>query len=155
MGRSDGPLERIRKGLDLTVVAEVVSDYSGTADSIRSVGSDGFSAEPSIISRGRGCQQSPNDSAAGAASSRSLIAGAARRNLTGPIAMEEGYVATYIITLDGDVLRIGFGAPANNDVIVRDVAKRLDEMCDGGELQGWSTDQSRWPCVVACSHGPG
>ena len=42
---------------------------------------------------------------------------------------------TYIITLDGDVLRIGFGAPANNDVIVRDVAKRLDEMCDGGELQ--------------------
>ena len=42
---------------------------------------------------------------------------------------------TYIITLDGDVLRIGFGVPANNDVIVRDVANRLDEMCDGGELQ--------------------
>ena len=44
-------------------------------------------------------------------------------------------MATYVITLEDDVLRIGFGAPANNDVIIKDVDKRLEEMRDNGELK--------------------
>ena len=44
-------------------------------------------------------------------------------------------MSTYIITLKGDVLRIGFGVPANNDVIVRDVAERLEELRVSGELE--------------------
>ncbi len=45
-------------------------------------------------------------------------------------------MATYNITREGDVLRIGFGERANNDQIVKDAAQRLDEMRTDGELAG-------------------
>lgn len=45
-------------------------------------------------------------------------------------------MTTYNVALEGNVLRIGFGDPAQNDQIVRDVAARLDEMIGCGELKG-------------------
>ena len=44
-------------------------------------------------------------------------------------------MATYVIAFEDGVLRIGFGAPANNDDIVKDVAKRIEDMRDNGELE--------------------
>ena len=44
---------------------------------------------------------------------------------------------TYKITLeDGNVLKVGFGDPAQNDRIVRDAEKRLTEMTENGQLAG-------------------
>jgi CRISPR-associated protein Csx3 len=43
---------------------------------------------------------------------------------------------TYNITRDGNTLKLGFGSPAQNDQIVRDVLARLDEMESAGELNG-------------------
>lgn len=43
---------------------------------------------------------------------------------------------TYNLELQGDILRIGFGEPAQNDQIVRDAAARLDEMVKSEELSG-------------------
>ena len=45
-------------------------------------------------------------------------------------------MATYNIARDGDVLRIGFGEPADNGQIVKDLVQRLDEMHKGNELAG-------------------
>lgn len=43
---------------------------------------------------------------------------------------------TYKISLTDGVLRVGFGDPAQNNQIVRDAEKRLDEMVASGELVG-------------------
>ncbi|MBD2628673.1 CRISPR-associated protein Csx3 [Trichormus variabilis] len=46
---------------------------------------------------------------------------------------------TYHISLDGDVLKVGFGATlTTGDKIVRDAAAKLDEMIAAGELPGGS-----------------
>ncbi|SRR5579883_1664849 len=45
-------------------------------------------------------------------------------------------MTTYHITLENDVLKVGFGEPANGDQIVRDAAARLDELIESGELSG-------------------
>ena len=37
-------------------------------------------------------------------------------------------MATYKIALEGDILRVGFGDPAQNDQIVRDAVARLEAM---------------------------
>jgi CRISPR-associated protein Csx3 len=44
---------------------------------------------------------------------------------------------TYNINLaEGNVLKVGFGSPAQNDQIVKDAEARLDEMIGTGELAG-------------------
>lgn len=43
---------------------------------------------------------------------------------------------TYNIELQGDVLKISFGNPAQNDQIVKDTALRLDAMVQDGTLVG-------------------
>jgi CRISPR-associated protein Csx3 len=43
---------------------------------------------------------------------------------------------TYNVNLTDGILRIGFGTPAQNDQIVKDVETRLSEMTAGGELTG-------------------
>jgi CRISPR-associated protein Csx3 len=45
-------------------------------------------------------------------------------------------MTTYKIELDGDVLKVEFGEPAQNDQIVCDAAARMDEMAATGELKG-------------------
>jgi CRISPR-associated protein Csx3 len=45
-------------------------------------------------------------------------------------------MTTYNIDLEGDVLKIGFGEPAQNDQIVCDAAARLEQMSQSGELSG-------------------
>lgn len=40
------------------------------------------------------------------------------------------------IELTGDVLKVGFGEPAQNDVIVRDASERLAELTSMGQLSG-------------------
>jgi CRISPR-associated protein Csx3 len=42
----------------------------------------------------------------------------------------------YKIEKSGDVLKVGFGSPAQNDQIVKDAEARLDEMVNSGELAG-------------------
>lgn len=42
----------------------------------------------------------------------------------------------YNISLDGDLMKVGFGDPASNDVIVREVATTLDKMKASGKLTG-------------------
>lgn len=43
---------------------------------------------------------------------------------------------TYLINVDGNILRVGFGTPAQNDQIVRDAAARLADLVDQGALSG-------------------
>jgi CRISPR-associated protein Csx3 len=46
-------------------------------------------------------------------------------------------MATYNIDLEKDnILKISFGDPAQNDQIVKDAAKRLDDMIKTGQLSG-------------------
>ena len=45
-------------------------------------------------------------------------------------------MTAYNIALTDGVLKVGFGAPAQNDQIVKDAETRLDEMISTGELKG-------------------
>lgn len=57
-------------------------------------------------------------------------------------------MTTYKIELNGDVLKVGFGEPAQNDQIVRDAAARLDEMVESGELAGGSLIKINGPASL-------
>ena len=57
-------------------------------------------------------------------------------------------MSTYKINREGDVLRIGFGAPAQNDEIVKDVEGRLEEMMLDGELTGGGTLKINGPASL-------
>jgi CRISPR-associated protein Csx3 len=64
---------------------------------------------------------------------------------------------TYNIAREGDVLRVGFGESAQNDVIVRDAQARLDEMIAAGELTGGAiikvNGPASLPVAVVLAHG--
>ena len=45
-------------------------------------------------------------------------------------------MTTFNIVRDGNTLKLSFGAPAQNDQIVRDVSARLAAMQEAGELKG-------------------
>lgn len=65
-------------------------------------------------------------------------------------------MATYNVSLEGGILRVGFGEPAQNDQIVRDAVARLDEMVADGTLAGGSiikiNGPASLPVAVAISH---
>ena len=66
-------------------------------------------------------------------------------------------MTTYNIIRDDDTLKIGFGEPAQNDQIVRDVVARLAEMEKAGELNGGGVIKlngpASLPVAVAIAHG--
>ncbi|WP_414529938.1 CRISPR-associated protein Csx3 [Nodularia chucula] len=45
-------------------------------------------------------------------------------------------MTTYKIEFKDDILRVGFGDPAQNDQIVKDAVARLEEMTTSGKLTG-------------------
>jgi len=57
-------------------------------------------------------------------------------------------MATYKIALEGDVLRVGFGDPAQNDQIVKDAVARLNEMVADGTLSGGSVVRVNGPASL-------
>jgi CRISPR-associated protein Csx3 len=63
---------------------------------------------------------------------------------------------SYKIQRDGDVLRVGFGDPAQNDVIIRDAVARLAEIEAAGELTGGGmikvNGPASLPVAVALAH---
>jgi len=66
-------------------------------------------------------------------------------------------MATYNIAREGDVLKLAFGEPAQNDQIVKDAVKRLNEMKDSGELAGGGliklNGPASVPVAIAIAHG--
>ncbi len=62
-------------------------------------------------------------------------------------------MSAFNITRNANVLKIGFGAPAANDQIVRDAVARLTEMDASGELSGGGTILLNGPASlpVACA----
>lgn len=69
-------------------------------------------------------------------------------------------MATFNIFLeDGNILRVGFGDPAQNDQIVRDAKARLDEMVASGELAGGRVIKingpASLPVAMAIAHAIG
>jgi CRISPR-associated protein Csx3 len=66
-------------------------------------------------------------------------------------------MASYKITLEeGNLLRVGFGEPAQNDRIVKDAVARLDEMVKTGELAGGPlikiNGPASLPVAIAIAH---
>jgi CRISPR-associated protein Csx3 len=56
--------------------------------------------------------------------------------LATPAQTKEKVMKTYSITLENGILKVGFGAPAQNDQIVKDAKTRLEEMVNNGEIVG-------------------
>ena len=60
------------------------------------------------------------------------------------------------INLEGEVLKVGFGEPAQNDQIVKDAVERLDEMVSTGELAGGPVlkinGPASLPVAIAIAH---
>ena len=65
-------------------------------------------------------------------------------------------MASYKIALESEVLKVGFGDPAQNDQIVRDAVARLDEMVNNGTLAGGSVIKiygpASLPVAIAIAH---
>lgn len=68
-------------------------------------------------------------------------------------------MAFYNISLEGDILKVGFGDPAQNDVICRDAARQLEILVSNGTLAGGSLIKVNGPaslpvaCVIAHALG--
>ncbi len=62
----------------------------------------------------------------------------------------------YNITLTGDILKVGFADPAQNDDIVRTAVEKLNAMAESGELAGGSlikiNGPASLPVAVAIAH---
>ncbi|CEJ48087.1 Uncharacterized protein apha_03329 [Umezakia ovalisporum] len=58
----------------------------------------------------------------------------------------------YHISLNGDVLKVGFGQPGNGDEVVRDAAIQLDKMINSGEMSGGKLLKIDGPASVAVSY---
>lgn len=60
------------------------------------------------------------------------------------------------INLEGAVLKVGFGEPAQNDQIVKDAVERLDEMVKSKELAGGQVlkinGPASLPVAIAIAH---
>lgn len=67
--------------------------------------------------------------------------------------------SAYKVELKGDTLVVGFGKSAQNDQIVKDAVKRLDEMIDAGELVGGPivkiNGPASLPVAIAIAHAIG
>jgi CRISPR-associated protein Csx3 len=61
-------------------------------------------------------------------------------------------MTTYHINLEGDVLKVRFGKPANGDQIVQDAVARLDEMLALGELSGGKLLKIDGPASIVVSY---
>ena len=67
-------------------------------------------------------------------------------------------MAAYNINLEaGNILKIGFGDPSQNDQIVKDAVKRLDEMVITGQLSGGEivriNGPASLPVAMVLAHG--
>lgn len=118
------------KALDLTVVAEIFSDYHGKTDIVKNVCSDNtLRGSVHYLERGEHIVDRPMVRAL----ARHILA-VAGYPLTGEPSAES---STYIITRDNTgILWVDFGIPSDNTQIVRDAAARLDVMQKAGELSG-------------------
>lgn len=116
------------KELNLTIVAEIFSDYHGKADVIKDF-------QPDNILRGSVHYLERGESIV----ARPMVQALARRicNLAESPTTGAPMEFTYSITRDADgILRVGFGKPSGNDQIVKDAYARLDAMQKAGELSG-------------------
>ena len=118
------------KALDLTVVAEIFSDYHGKTDIVKNVCSDNtLRGSVHYLERGEHIVDRPMVRAL----ARHILA-VAGYPLTGEPSAES---STYIITRDDTgILWVDFGTPGDNTQIVKDAAARLDVMQKAGELSG-------------------
>ena len=126
------------KKVGLKVLAEIDSDYHGTEDTIEGVGPDGiFRGSIHYLKRGEPVSERPTIKAL----AEMLAAG-----------KEAEMPATYNVTLDGDILKVGFGEPAQNDQLVRDAQKAIKALdLKGGRLVKINGPASL-PVAVVISH---
>lgn len=57
-------------------------------------------------------------------------------------------MTTYNIAIMDGVLKVAFGAPAQNDQIVRDAETRLDKLIESGELSGGAVIRVNGPASL-------
>ena len=118
------------KVLDLTVVAEIFSDYHGKEDVVKDVCRDDIlRGSVHHLERGENIATRPMVQAL----ARHILAVAGYPLTSKPSAES----STYIITRDDTgILWVDFGRPSDNTQIVKDAAARLDVMRKAGELSG-------------------
>ena len=123
------------KELNLTVVAEIFSDYHGKADVVKGVFPNNIlRGSVHYLERGERLETRPMVQALAC----HILSLAGPHSITEqPLTDKSPEESTYIITRDADgVLRVAFGVPSANDQIVKDAVARLDTMTKAGELSG-------------------
>ena len=123
------------KKLDLTVIAEIFSDYHGKGDVVKDVCPDNIlRGSVHHLERGERIETRPMVQAL----ARHILNLAGHHSITKhPLMDKSSEESTYIITRDaGGVLRVAFGVPSTNDQIVKDAVTRLDVMTKADELSG-------------------
>jgi CRISPR-associated protein Csx3 len=135
--------------LKLQIIAEIDSDYNGTEDKSLALDNDG-------VYRGSIHHLERGDLSVG---QRPTIVELAHI-LVNMVSQRSDSMLTYNITLEDDhTLKIGFGTPAQNDKIVKDATKSLDEMIKTGQISGGEimriNGPSSIPVAMVLAHGLG
>jgi hypothetical protein len=136
------PWRAFAKKLGLRILAEIFSDYKGSEDRIDSAAHGIFRGSVHYLERGENLTERPT------------IAALAQHIIDAP-AREDQEMEHYNVALEGDTLRVGFGDPAQNDTIVREVADKMKALdLPGGPLLKINGPASL-PVAVVLAHAVG
>ena len=124
---------KFAKKLNLTVVAEIFSDYKGKSDNVKGVSSNNIlRGSVHYLERGKRVETRPMIQELAF-----HILSIMKIHLNPKKEIHKVLKSTYIITRDQDgILRVGFGDSGDNGQIVKDAVARLDAMTKAGELSG-------------------
>jgi CRISPR-associated protein Csx3 len=145
------------KKLNLVVIAEIISDYEATEDLLPTLSTDGiWHGSIHHLERGESVSERPTIQALANLLIRMAMVEQGTHMKAGQffkILLKKGVNAA-----DGDLLEVGFGAiSAQNDTLVRDVAVRLREMREEGEMKSGSllkiNGPASLPTVITLVHG--
>ena len=123
---------KFARDLELEVIAEIFSDYQGKKDVVEDIGQDNIlRGSVHYLERGKRIETRPMVQKL-AFHILSIMEIPLSSTTIGGVPK-----SAYIVTRDHDsILRVGFGAPSDNDRIVKDAVARLETLRTTGELSG-------------------
>ena len=120
----------------LKIIAEIISDYKGKMDKALTLGPDGiWRGSIHYLERGEEVSRRPTIQQLAGIIVKMAVQAHKKEDINRK-ENEEKWKYYHISLQEGNVLRIGFGEKAKNDVIVKEITNHLKEMIESGELPG-------------------
>jgi hypothetical protein len=142
------PWREFCQDLGLAVIAEILSDYRGIEDKIEGVSKDNiFRGSVHYLERGESVKDRPviKSLAEHLVQLVAVLEDKATEDMTKMADKNKTYM---IIKQNETTVKVGFGTPAQNDQIVKDVDMILDIMVKSGDLAGGEIIKINGPATL-------